>query len=104
MENQNIKEYILDLATECILHSENADEVISGDIRLHCLIQAFFCAKKLQEIYFLKYQNQHIQSFYIKFHHFHKNCLLNPVSNKSTQELKKLKEIYSKLKNDLNGK
>ena len=56
MENQNTKEYILDLATECILHSEKADQTINWHLKSHYLIQAFFCAKKLQELYFLKYQ------------------------------------------------
>ena len=99
MENQNTKEYILDLATECILHSEKADQTINWHFKSHYLIQAFFCAKKLQELYFLKYQNQYIQSFYIKFHYFHEKCILN----KSSQELKELKDIHSNLKNDLNG-
>ena len=63
MEEQNIKEYIVDLATECILHSEKADQTINWHFKSHYLIQAFFCAKKLEEFYFLEYQNQYIQSF-----------------------------------------
>ena len=102
MEKQNIKEYLLDLATECILHSQKADQTMAWNLKSHYLIQAFFCTKKLQELYFFKYQNQYIQSFYLKFHYFHEKCALSMFTSKSSQELKELKDIHSELKNDLN--
>ena len=103
MENQNIKEYILDLATECMLHSESSIQTIYLDLKHFYLTQAFFCAKKIQELYFLKYQNSHMQAFYMKFYSFNKEYAEYRKINIDSAKrlLKELKDAHSELKSSL---
>lgn len=102
MEEQNIKTYVLDLTNECILHSENSVKSLYLDIKNLYLTQAFFCAKKLQELYFLHYHNPHIQSFYLKFYYFNKKCAESRLSHNEAKELlKELKLIREDLKKSL---
>ncbi len=110
MEKQNIKEYILDLATECILHSENAYQPnplipVEDDMAFLFLNQAFYCAKKIQELYYFEYKNTSLRLFYTQFYNFNKTLVIHGVfsSNKKIkQEFERLKTIYLELKKELN--
>ncbi|MCP1226742.1 hypothetical protein [Sebaldella sp. S0638] len=98
-----MEDHILNLANECVLHSENSIEMI--DINFNSAIQflneAFFCVKKLEDFYFSDFKNcnSELLDFCKHFYHFNE-IVLKYSDNKEDihKELNNLKSLYDELK------
>ena len=102
--DQNLKNYILELASECILYSEEALCRAANQFNNDSffMLQAFYCAKKIEEIHYTKWQNIQLLNFYKQFHILNKEYLESmPWKKNPKNELPILNSLYEQLKAEL---
>ena len=102
--DKNLKDYILELASECIIFSKEALSIVPSQYTNgnFFMLQAFYCAKKLEEIYYTEWQNIQLLYFYREFHIFNKKYLANFLTRKDAKnEFPHLNSIYEQLKIEL---
>ena len=105
--DKNIREYILKLASECIFYIDRA-LFLSGtfDFKIApvLLTESFYCAKKIEEIYYTRCLNTQLLNFSEHFNNLNKEFWLSYTFNsleKTREAFKLMKLTYEQLETEL---